>query len=299
MLNIDLRCFHWVIIGLLVYETKVIKGWGSVKAFSVKSFDGSKIRYWSNGINNKPLLVFIHGWSCKSQYWKFQQAAFLDVFDMVFIDLAAHGKSGFKKGSKRTWDMPSFARDVEAVLNHIGCETWIVIGHSMGGAVGVELAIARPKNTKAVIAVDSLVYEPVYRAAPEAAIAEIMAPFEADFKGAAKAMISTFFLESADPKTVKAICKDVMKSPKETANASLKQIFRWDVDAALAKTETPIVCLNSKAFLTDESEARLSARLTIKPIEEVGHFVMLDAPDTFNAILAETVNELSQPAKHS
>ena len=51
------------------------------------SVDNIIISYNVEG-NGKPVLVFVHGWCCDKDYWKYQVAHFSNDYKVVTIDLA-------------------------------------------------------------------------------------------------------------------------------------------------------------------------------------------------------------------
>ena len=95
------------------------------------SKDGTPISYEVYGTGD-PTLIFVHGWSCDSRYWREQVPEFSKKYRVVVIDLAGHGHSGT---SRIIYTMSSFGEDVKAVTEAVGSKKVILIGHSMGGPV--------------------------------------------------------------------------------------------------------------------------------------------------------------------
>jgi len=98
---------------------------------NVKSFDGELISYSVSGKGDLA-LVFVHGWSCDSRYWMEQVPYFSKKYKVVTIDLAGHGHSGSERS---VYSLKSFAEDVKAVVEAVGTQQVILIGHSMDGGV--------------------------------------------------------------------------------------------------------------------------------------------------------------------
>src|SRR5687768_11193491 len=91
-------------------------------------FDTNKVHYLTVGESAKTLL-FIHGWSGNSGFWREQVPAFADKARLVLIDLPGHGQSD-KPPADYTMDY--FARGVLAVMRDAGVDKATLIGHSMG-----------------------------------------------------------------------------------------------------------------------------------------------------------------------
>ncbi|HOO38615.1 MAG TPA: alpha/beta hydrolase, partial [Deltaproteobacteria bacterium] len=86
-----------------------------------ESFDGVPISYEQSG-DGEVALVFIHGWSCDSRYWRGQVPFFAGNYRVITIDLAGHGHSGI---GRQRYTMKSFGRDVQAVVDAVHVNTVI------------------------------------------------------------------------------------------------------------------------------------------------------------------------------
>jgi len=99
-----------------------------------------------------PPLLLIHGFGGDLQNWQFNQPD-LAVDRVVYaLDLPGHG------GSSKTLngaDVAALASAVRAALAAIGVERFHVAGHSLGGAVGLQLALDEPKRVASVTLVCS------------------------------------------------------------------------------------------------------------------------------------------------
>lgn len=76
-------------------------------------------------------------------------------FKVIAIDSAGHGRTA-GLGSKG-WTFDSYVDLHERVLDHLGVERAVFIGHSMGGRVVVELAARRPERAIAVLPVNAAI----------------------------------------------------------------------------------------------------------------------------------------------
>ncbi|MDD5747156.1 MAG: alpha/beta hydrolase, partial [Candidatus Omnitrophica bacterium] len=116
------------------------------------SADGTAINYYEHG-QKGPVLVFVHGWSCDASYWKEQVEYFKHKYHMVLTDLAGHGRSG---SERENYTIEAYGQDVKAVVESIGAEKVILIGHSMGALVIAHAARLMPEKVIGLIAVDDL-----------------------------------------------------------------------------------------------------------------------------------------------
>lgn len=97
----------------------------------VTTKDGVDIFYKDWGPRDAQVLFFHHGWPLSSDDWDAQLLFFLNEgFRVVAHDRRGHGRSS------QVWyghDMDHYADDVAAVVQHLGINNAIHIGHSTGG----------------------------------------------------------------------------------------------------------------------------------------------------------------------
>ena len=255
---------------------------------TVASADGVPIHYHAEG-RGSPALVFIHGWSCDATHWDAQVRHFAPRHRVVAIDLAGHGASG---AGRAEWTIPAFAADVRAVVEALGLDRVVLIGHSMGGWVMLEAAALMPDRVAALVAVDTL-QDADQKFGPQE-VEAFLAPFRADFRKATAGFVRSFFPAGADPALVEKVASDMASAPPEVALPSLRAAVTYDLAAGLARTSVPIRCLNSARHPTNvEGNRRHHERFDAVIIPDVGHFPMLEAAATFNRLLEEAVRDLA------
>ena len=122
----------------------------------VKSFDGTKLFYSSEGCG-KP-LVFCYGLVCSSLHWTYQIDHFSEAYRAVWFDYRGHHNSERPKDLK-SLTLENIAKDLAVVLDELGIQDAVLLGHSMGVNVvlefykrfpdrvaGMVLANGAPKN---------------------------------------------------------------------------------------------------------------------------------------------------------
>ncbi|MCU0072435.1 MULTISPECIES: alpha/beta fold hydrolase [Pseudomonas] len=97
----------------------------------VTTKDGVEIFYKDWGPKDAPVIHFHHGWPLSADDWDAQMLFFLaQGFRVVAHDRRGHGRSS------QVWDghdMDHYADDVAAVVNHLGTQKAVHVGHSTGG----------------------------------------------------------------------------------------------------------------------------------------------------------------------
>jgi pimeloyl-ACP methyl ester carboxylesterase len=85
-------------------------------------------------------LVFIHGLTGSSSAWWEYENKFENQYNILSIDLRGHGKS-VKKRKYQDYKIKSFAQDINDLVNHLHIEKFILIGHSFGTLVALEVLL--------------------------------------------------------------------------------------------------------------------------------------------------------------
>ncbi|WP_308468296.1 alpha/beta hydrolase [Rathayibacter soli] len=104
---------------------------------------------WHSNASGVPLLA-IHGITASHQSWRTLARALPDV-RVVAPDLRGRGRSNRLPAP---WGMRDHADDAARVLDALGIERAVVVGHSMGGFVAVRLADQHPDRIASVVLID-------------------------------------------------------------------------------------------------------------------------------------------------
>lgn len=253
--------------------------------------DGVPIAFEVHG-EGSPALVFVHGWSCDRSYWRGQMPFFARRHRVVAVDLAGHGESG---DGRADWTMPAFGDDVVAVADDLDLTDMVLVGHSMGGDVIVDTALAARGRVRGLVWAD--VYGSLGEPRTLEEIEGVIAPLREDFVAGTRDLVRRLSEGSPDPDLAEWIAADMSSAPPEVAMDALRHAISNEpaVIAGLAELGLPCVAINP------ESRARGVASLArhgvrTKLMSGVGHFLMLDDPDGFNRLLAEVIEELSVAA---
>ncbi|MDR7372697.1 alpha/beta hydrolase [Flavobacterium aquidurense] len=113
-------------------------------------FKNTKISYTDSGEGNA--IVFLHGFLENKKMWQEYVNFFSEQFRIITIDLLGHGESDCL-GYVHT--MEDNANVVHEVLLASNIRKAIILGHSMGGYVGLAFAELYPKNIKKLILLNS------------------------------------------------------------------------------------------------------------------------------------------------
>ena len=93
--------------------------------------------------NGEELVVFLHGWPEFWYTWRNQLNALKDEFTVVAPDLRGFNRSE-KPKEVNEYSQSVVAKDIVALIDHLGFKKAIIVGHDWGGAVAWHLALNYP-----------------------------------------------------------------------------------------------------------------------------------------------------------
>ncbi|WP_030910030.1 alpha/beta fold hydrolase [Streptomyces sp. NRRL F-5126] len=255
----------------------------SRKNLQVQRAGHTTIRYTATGPGTGPALVLIHGWGLN-------RGDFDAITDhlpagrrVLAIDLAEHGES---RSTRDVWTIEEFARDVAAVLEAEAVDTAIVAGHSLGGAVAVEVGRLLPGTVSRVVALDALHYMGLFPAQSAERTEGMRRLFREDFAAGVRGLV-----EGGSPAGTDEALKDAyfekMSAVRQPAGLrSIEGLVEWDMDAALAETKQPITVFAIRELTAQEAIDRYGDRFKIVLIDLGSHHFPVESPEGTARLLA-------------
>ncbi len=255
----------------------------------VPSADGTPISFEVSG-TGEPTLVFVHGWSCDSRYFREQLPVFSKDHRVVAIDLAGHGHSG--SSTRTDYTMKSFGEDVQAVLNDIGGGPFILIGHSMGGIVIAEAARIDSSRLLGLILIDT-VESAEYKFTQED-FNKMAAPFQSDFSSACRAFVQTMLVPATPQALREWITADMAAANPAIAMSAFNQMLSLYVQGAVATlfdaVPLPVVGVYADLWPVDaEANRRHMKSFEAIVLPGTDHFLQLGNPEKFNDALRQAI----------
>ncbi len=110
----------------------------------VTTKDGVEIFYKDWGPRDANVIFFHHGWPLTADDWDAQLMFFVgEGFRVIATDRRGHGRSS------QVWDghdMDHYADDTAAVVQHLGVQGAVHVGHSTGGGVVTHYIARHPED---------------------------------------------------------------------------------------------------------------------------------------------------------
>ncbi|MSO21302.1 MAG: alpha/beta fold hydrolase [Acidobacteria bacterium] len=259
--------------------------------------DGASLRYTLHGEDRPelPKLVLVHSLGMSEVVWDEVVERLVERTAILTYDCRGHGASTKLLGkSPGPYRLEGFARDLAALLDHVGWSSAHIAGGSLGGSIALQFAALFPSRVQTLGLIDTTAW---YGAeAPEkwewrAKEAEEKGlPALIDFQQTR--WFSDSFREQ-HPETV-ALCRNVFLA-NETACfvATCRMLGAFDLRAHLAGFHMPVaIAVGEEDYATPPEMARQLesniAGATMQIIPQARHLTFVEQP----ALIAEILSRL-------
>lgn len=107
--------------------------------------------YYEGG--DGPTIVLLHGFAANKEVWLETAKGLTDHFHVVIPDLAGWGESS--RNDNGDYGIPAQATRLEAFVAAVGAQRFMLVGHSMGGAIAGVYAEQHPERVASLMLVSS------------------------------------------------------------------------------------------------------------------------------------------------
>jgi pimeloyl-ACP methyl ester carboxylesterase len=223
----------------------------------------------------KDSLVFIHGAGGNWTGWHLQRDFFSRDFNCFIMELPGHGAAQ----SQGAQEVKSYALWIRGALDELGISNPFVIGHSMGGAVTMDLALRFPALPKGLVLVST--------GARLRVLPRILDEIKEDFAQAAKLICELSFAKDVPEEMLEVAIAEMLKTSPDVLHGDFSACERFDVMEEIGgiKSPTLIICGDQDALTPVTYSRYLAEHIAgshLEVVEGAGHMVMLERPEQFN-----------------
>jgi len=235
-------------------------------------------------------ILFVHGAGSNGHTWHRQIDAFGGRHSPIALDLPGHGRSAGVEGLRTIQDYTDF---IAAFLDALKIKAAVILGHSMGGAIAMDLALRHAARVEAMI---------LSCTAPKFNIAaDRIEALRAITMGRAPQAFNT---DGYSPRTVKenfdvvreGWMEQIKTDPRVhyTDIVACSQIDLRDAIEKIAKPALVIAGADDQGTTPADAEfvASKIRGATCKIIADAGHYIPRERPAEYNAAIEQFVGEL-------
>jgi pimeloyl-ACP methyl ester carboxylesterase len=235
-------------------------------------------------------VVFVHGNGANLEQWRSQLEHVRRSRRAVAFDLRGMGQSA--PAADGDYSVAAMAVDLGAVVDALRVRRFILVGHSYGGAVVAKYAAMHPDRVAGVVFADS---------AGNVKISdEGAANFERAIRKNREGVVEKWFgpiLKPSSEATRAEVLSSVRKSNLDAFVNALDGLRHIDMKQLIDAYPGPKIAIVAADI---ESPASLHVQfpeIPVKKMRGVGHWLMLDDPAGFNALLDEALNAIAAVGK--
>lgn len=238
-------------------------------------------------------LLLINGWTGDHGVFTPQIVHFARTRRVVAINLRGHGASDAPEGA---YTMEGFADDIAWQCRTLGLAKPVVIGHSLGGAVGLELCGRHPDLAAGLVMIDTIVL-PSPGAAGSAEIEGLLAGVGGpDYRSVVRDMAWAIGCDYDHPARRQAlfdtfILGPCLRTPQHVAYSALRNMLRHhDPVPAARACRIPMAYISADVPLVEAARdldrlRELCPQLVTAKTLLAGHFNTIEVADQVNAMI--------------
>jgi pimeloyl-ACP methyl ester carboxylesterase len=250
-------------------------------------YKNTKISYNDSGAGNA--IVLLHGFLENKKMWQEYVALFSKQYRVITIDLLGHGESdclGY------VHSMEENANAVHEVLKQLKIEKTIILGHSMGGYVGLAFSELYPKNIQKLVLLNSTSKED--SAEKKLNRTRAIKAVKQNYVSFVSLAIANLFSENNRTRLaddIEKVKEQALETPLQGIIASLEGMkIRKDREAFLHENRFPVLLVLGKKDPVLNYEESLSQieDTTVELVSfEDGHMSQIENKEELKIVLAE------------
>jgi 3-oxoadipate enol-lactonase/4-carboxymuconolactone decarboxylase len=243
-----------------------------------------ELNYRLEGPDGAPVVVFAGSLGTNLAMWDDQAAAFAGTHRVLRYDHRGHGDSPVPPGP---YTIDDLADDALALLDRLRFERVAFCGLSLGGAVGMTLALRAPERIERLVLCSTSRFF-----APTEQWAERAATVRADgIEAIAPAVLERWLTPSAPPEMVARLYSILRSAPAEGYAACCEAIAGHDLRGALGAVRAPALAIaGAHDPVTPPAELEaIAAEIPGARLHVLGgaaHIANVEQPEAFNEALA-------------
>ena len=240
-------------------------------------------------------IVFIHGLGSSARDWEYQVNFFSNDYKVLTYDVRGHGDSDKPPGP---YSIPQFSADAATLITKLDLSPSHIVGISMGGMIGFQLALDAPYLVKSLV---------VINAEPELVIKNLKDLLQVwqrhilvrvfGMRKVGEVLGARIFPKESQNELRSVFVERWAENNPRAWLDAFKGLVGWSVSDRLQEIKCPVLVITADQDYTPVSAKETftqnipDGRLTV--IKDSHHATPIDQTDKFNQVLLTFLKEVT------
>lgn len=246
--------------------------------------DGVRLAFDDMGSGAATALL-IHGWGTNRSVMTPLADRLRASHRVVSVDLRGFGESD---APEQQYPIRGYADDVAFMLEQLHLEKPVVIGHSLGGMVALDVAARYPSRVMAVAVLESVV---IARDEIASGLRDMLPRIVAgDYREFVSGLMTYLAGPHFDPRERAQLAQRASACPQHVLVGALEGSIGFDSVAAAAAVKCPLLYVGAQTAYSDLDRFRkLCPQLVTGQLVGCGHYFPLEVPDQLATMVSRFI----------
>ena len=245
------------------------------------------LNYEEYGSGPEP-LVLVHGWTGTLNNWHAVVPQLpLDRLHVYAFDLRGAGESDRPASG---YEAQQLADDIAEATANLGIDSFHFAGHSLGGVIGMHLALRHPARLRRLMLVEPAPSEGILSIDPEEQFYKAMSSVYDDAQKHKDFVIQALSVRPVSPELMAVVLAEKPCSPEHVD--LVWQGLKQDISGDLSRIKADTLMIAADRDLVGPSNLRDAARIpncALQVFYRVGHMVAWEVPDQLAALMDDFI----------
>jgi pimeloyl-ACP methyl ester carboxylesterase len=235
----------------------------------------------------EPACILIHGWGTDRTSLAHQHAFLSATRRVVSVDLRGFGESS---SPPQKYTIDRYADDVAYVATKLGLEKFVVVGHSLGGLIALELAASHAERVIGLVVLESFLVPSAQTRLALRGTFESLCQENGDELGVR--LVAHLLGAGVDPAERERMLAVLGACPRHVLLSAFEGLLAFESAVAASQVKCPFLYVGTSHRYADEVELkRLCPQLVIERLDGKGHFFPIEAAEELNALIARFLEQ--------
>ena len=251
-------------------------------------------------VPGRQTLVFVHGLSGSSSTLLVHEAMFESRYNLLSYDIRGHGKSR-KYARYRDYEIPRFAEDLQALLEHLAIDRCVLISHSYAVLIALEFLRLHQARVEGAVLLSGAYA--IGRSLPAKVLTGLLSPVvlldARPFHPGPGGHVDYAQYPDSGDWNMRRILADARNTTWRVWLCCTKQVFAADHELTLPDIHVPVLLVHGRkdSIFSVENSIDMAARIPraeLVIVEDIDHIIVLNRPREVGDAIERFVGRLPQ-----